>query len=398
MRYAGLVSVIIPAFNAAKYIRQTLNSALTQTYQELEVIVVDDGSSDATASIVEEFVKKDARVQLVKQCNAGVGAARNTVIRMARGEYIAPLDADDIWFPEKLEKQVACMEQYGRETGLVYCWARRVNEDGESEGMQDSSAPEGPCHKAEGRLRHAMVFRNIVDNASVPLFRRAALARVGLYLTRAEQGGAQGCEDWDLSMRIAETFSIRVVPEYLLAYRQSGSSLSANVESMASSFAVVSRRARQRNGDLPAATFRWSAGYFYQYLVGKSDLGEHHSWRFRYLKKAVCANPWYLLKPGTYKNFIKFSLNMATGSTSWKKFLKRVRPSSDKKGQEDILNGKSKRKRPFISNRIFEHVECRRLYAELQDQVLIDRCPAARPSASGGCAGVCRRSSPCVAC
>lgn len=211
---SGLVSVIIPAFNAAKYIRQALNSVLAQTYRAFEVIVVDDGSSDATADIVEEFAKKDARVQLVRQHNAGVGAARNKAIRMACGEYIAPVDADDIWFPEKLEKQVACMEQYSWDTGLVYCWSRRVNEEGEFEPMQDHSAPEDPFQKAEGRLRHPMVFRNIVGNASVPLFRTAALAKVGLYLTRAEQGGAQGVEDWDLSMRIAETFSIRVVPEY----------------------------------------------------------------------------------------------------------------------------------------------------------------------------------------
>ena len=91
----------------------------------------------------------------------------------------------------------------------------------------------------EGRLRHVLVLRNVVDNASVPLFRAAALEKVGLYLTRTEQGGAQGCEDWDLHMRIAEAFSVRVVPEYLMAYRQTESSMSVNVESMAASFAVI---------------------------------------------------------------------------------------------------------------------------------------------------------------
>ena len=123
----ALVSVIIPAFNAAANIRQTLNSVLAQTYQEIEVIVVDDGSSDATSAIVEEFVARDPRFQLVRQSNAGVGAARNTAIRKARGKYIAPLDADDFWFPEKLEKQVACIEQCGDETGLVYCWSTLID-------------------------------------------------------------------------------------------------------------------------------------------------------------------------------------------------------------------------------------------------------------------------------
>ena len=99
------------------------------------------------------ILEKDARVQLVKQCNAGVGAARNTAIRLARGEYIAPMDADDMWFPPKLEKQVACMEQYGEETGLVYCWSIVVDKHGAFERTQYGS-------RAEGRLRDAMVSGN----------------------------------------------------------------------------------------------------------------------------------------------------------------------------------------------------------------------------------------------
>jgi hypothetical protein len=117
-----------------------------------------------------------------------------------------------------------------------------------------------------------MVSGNLIDNASVPLFRVSALASVGPYLTRDEQGGAEGCEDWDLYIRIAETFCIRLVPEYLVVYRRIGSSMSANVESMAASYAVVMQRARQRNPDLPAATFHFSAAGFYKYLANSSDV------------------------------------------------------------------------------------------------------------------------------
>ena len=93
-----------------------------------------------------------------------------------------------------------------------------------------------------------MVSGCIVDNASVPLFRAAALARVGPYLTRAEQGGAQGCEDWDLYIRIAETFSIRLVPEFLVAYREDRLQYECQRRKlMAASFSVVMQRARQRN-------------------------------------------------------------------------------------------------------------------------------------------------------
>jgi glycosyltransferase involved in cell wall biosynthesis len=352
-----LVSVIIPAFNAAGYIRQTLNSVLAQTYQALEVIVVDDGSTDATGAMVEEFAKKDVRVQLVRQCNAGVGAARNTAIGKAHGKYIAPLDADDLFFPEKLEKQVACMERFGSETGLVYCGTAVIDERGHLVRTID-------LQTLEGRLRLAVVLRNIVGNASVPLFRATALEKVGTYLTRAEQRGAQGCEDWDLHIRIAEQYGIRVVPEHLLAYRESGSSMSVDADTMAASFAVISRRARDRNPDLPAATFHWSAGYFYEYLVGRCDRWEHYSWSFRYLRKAVCANPLYFLKTWTYKEFIKIVLGALTGS-GWKKVVKQLRPSSEKSEQGVDLN--SKKKKRLIFNRIFEDIERRRWCAAQHD-------------------------------
>ena len=347
----GLVSVIIPAFNAAHFIRQTLKSVLAQTYQEIEVIVVDDGSTDATCATVEEFAKKDARFRLVRQCNAGVGAARNTAIGEARGKYIAPMDADDLFFPRKLEKQVACMEEWGSETGLVYCGTTLIDEHGDF--VRNVHLP-----TLAGRLRLHSVLHNVVGNASVPLFRATALEKVGLYLTRAEQRGAQGCEDWDLIIRIAERYSIRVVPEYLLAYRETGASMSVNAESMAASFAVVSRRARERNRDLPTAAFRWSAGYFYKYLVGRCDRWEHYSWSFRYLKKAVCANPLYFLNTWTYKEFLKILLSALTGST-WKKFVKQLRPSPEKTGQED-LSSKETKNRLFNFNGIFKTIERRR--------------------------------------
>jgi glycosyltransferase involved in cell wall biosynthesis len=355
-----LVTVIIPAFDAAEYIRQALNSVLAQTYQAIEVIVVDDGSSDATSAIVREFVARDSRVRLVHQSNAGAGAARNVAIRKARGKYIAPLDADDFWFPQKLEKQVACMEQCGNETGLVYCWSALVDKDSE---IQAFSHP----YMFEGRLRHVLVLRNIVGNGSVPLFRAAALERVGPYLTRADQGGAQGCEDWDLNLRVAEIYSARVVPEYLVAYRQSSHSMSNKAESMVASFASTIRRARQRNCDLPSAAFRWSAGYFYLYLEDKCcDFG-HFSWSLRYLKEAVHANPVLLLKTGIYRKFMKGLLDLITGSNG-NNLTKQVRPSSEEKRNQADLHPKKKRKRRFISNRIFRHVEQTRWSAALDDE------------------------------
>jgi glycosyltransferase involved in cell wall biosynthesis len=355
----ALVSVIVPAFNASGSIRQTLNSVLAQTYRKIEVIVVDDCSSDGTSAIVEEFVTRDARFQLVRQSNAGVGAARNTAIRKARGKYIAPLDADDFWFPEKLEKQVACLEQCDDKTGLVYCWSTLVDKHGVF--VSDY------CPTVEGHLRRTLVLGNVVGNGSVPLFRAAALEKVGLYLTREEQGGAQGCEDWDLHLRIAEHFRIRVAPERLLAYRQTSSSMSVNAENMAASYVVFLRRARARNCDLPSSIFRLSAVCFYLYLVQTCYLWAYDRWCLRYLKEAVYADPSLLLTPGIYRTFIRILLNAVTDSGG-KSLARKVVPlPPEKKGKASNPDCKKKRKRPSIPDRIFENIERRRCSAALGD-------------------------------
>jgi glycosyltransferase involved in cell wall biosynthesis len=354
-----LVSVIIPAFNAAAYIRRALNSVLAQTYQAIEVIVVDDGSSDATSAVVEEFATKDVRFQLVRQSNAGVGAARNTAIRKARGKYIAPLDADDYWFPQKLEKQVACAEQCGDETGLVYCWYTVLDEH--------RKLSNGHPQTSEGRLRNALILRNVVGNGSVPLFRAAALEKVGVYLTRAEQGGAQGCEDWDLYLRIAERFGIHVVPEYLLAYRQAGSSMSVDAETMAASYAVVMSRARERNFDLPSSIFCWSAGHFYMYLVKKSYRWGYYGRCLRYLKEAVGSDPALLLTTDVYRILIRALLKVIMDSGG-KHLARETLPlMPDENGKGPDLESRKKRKHPFISNRIFQNIEQRRWSAAFED-------------------------------
>ena len=355
------VSVIVPAFDAAASIRQTLNSVLAQTYQEIEVIVVDDGSSDATSAIVEEFVARDARFQLVRQNNAGVGAARNTAIRKACGKYIAPLDADDFWFPEKLEKQVACLEQCGNETGLVYCWSTFVDKHG---GLVANCS--GCFANCSGCLRHALILRNVVGNGSAPLFRATALEKVGLYLTRAEQGGAQGCEDWDLYIRVAEHFGVRVVPEYLLAYRQADSNMSANAETMAASFAVMMSRARERNRDLPCSIFRWSAGYFYAHLGQNSYRLGYYDRCVRCLKEAVTADPALLLTTGVYRAFIGSLLNIITDSRG-KHPARVLSLLPEQKGKGPGTDSRKNGERPFLSNRIFENIERRRWSAVLTE-------------------------------
>ena len=106
-----LVSIITPIYNGAKYVSETIESVLKQTYPHWEMIIVDDGSKDNSAEIIREYVTKDDRIQLIQQPNGGSASARNNGIRRANGRYIALLDADDLWEPTFLESQLALMKE-----------------------------------------------------------------------------------------------------------------------------------------------------------------------------------------------------------------------------------------------------------------------------------------------
>ena len=114
-----LVSVIVPAYNAEKFVAETIESVQAQTYTHWELIIVDDGSTDQTADIIKEYVIKDSRIQYCYQTNGRQGKARNYAISKAKGTLLAFIDADDLWHPQKLEKQIHIFEEYPQ-VDLVY--------------------------------------------------------------------------------------------------------------------------------------------------------------------------------------------------------------------------------------------------------------------------------------
>ena len=124
----GLVSIITPCYNGAQYISQTIDSVLAQTYGDWEMIIVDDGSKDNSAQIVRAYMEKDSRIKFLQQPNAGSAAARNNGIRNAQGQYIALLDADDLWDPEFLEDQIRFMTE--KNATCVCCSYRCIDADG----------------------------------------------------------------------------------------------------------------------------------------------------------------------------------------------------------------------------------------------------------------------------
>lgn len=248
-----LVSVIIPAYNASAFLREAIESALAQTYRKLEVIVVDDGSRDNTAAVVESLAVRDPRVRLLRQPNAGVASARNLGLAVSRGGFIALLDADDLWHPEKLARQVAVIRRGSPRLGLVYTWSSVVDEAGRVVDRRGCGVP-----RYEGEVYAALVLWNFVGNASTPLIRRRCLAEIGGFDVGLRARGAQGCEDLKLYLAIAERYEFAVVPEFLVGYRQTATSMSRSVWQMKRSHALVLADVRRRHPELPGRLFRWS--------------------------------------------------------------------------------------------------------------------------------------------
>lgn len=120
------MSIITPCYNGAKYIEETIDSVIAQTYKNWEMLIVDDGSRDDSAQIVTKYCEQEERIKLISQENAGSAAARNNGIRNAQGQYIALLDADDLWHPQFLEKQINFMKKKG--AVCVYCSYDRIDE------------------------------------------------------------------------------------------------------------------------------------------------------------------------------------------------------------------------------------------------------------------------------
>lgn len=248
-----LVSVVVPAFNAEATLAETLESVAAQTYPNLEIIIVDDGSTDSTAAVAGAFCEIEPRARLIRQKNAGVAAARNMGIAVAAGEWIAPMDADDLWHPTKIEKQLSAALAAAKKPGLVYCWFHYI--DGESRVVGSSARWE-----AKGRAFNQMACYNFVGNGSAPLLLREAVMAVGGYDTslRAEQG--QGCEDLLLQLQIARTYLVAAVPEHLVGYRVGSGGMSRNAEQMRKSWQLVFERVRFGGSPVSNRAVRWAMG------------------------------------------------------------------------------------------------------------------------------------------
>jgi glycosyltransferase involved in cell wall biosynthesis len=219
------VSVVIPAYNASRTIAETLESVISQTHGNLEILVVDDGSTDGTPAIVEAFAARDQRVRPICQANGGVAAARNAGIAASTGDFIAPLDADDLWHRAKIERQLRVFGENDGRMGLVYTWFALI--DHRSRVMQLRHRPDH-----EGEVLAALAFHNFIGNGSSAMIRREALADISGYDSMLRVRGGQGCEDWKLYFQIAEHYRFGLIPQALTGYRHLDDNMSSDVLQM----------------------------------------------------------------------------------------------------------------------------------------------------------------------
>ncbi len=192
------VSVIIPTYNRAELLKRSIQSVLNQTYQNFELIIVDDCSDDNTREIVKSF--KDPKIRYYKHSkNKGPAAARNKGIKHAKGKYIAFQDSDDEWLPEKLEIQIDCFKNSEKEIGVVYCRAIKKN------GKKTDNFPSPKISKADGYIYPYICRGNFI------LMPSAVIKKECLTDTGGFDELFTHMEDWELLIRISKKYNIRFI-------------------------------------------------------------------------------------------------------------------------------------------------------------------------------------------
>ena len=283
------VSVVIPAFNAADTLSDTVRSVLAGSFRDIEVIIVDDGSTDDTASIAEDLARHDSRLRIVRRDNGGLSAALNSGFAVARGDYVARLDADDLWHRSKLEMQ---MEFAGRhpEVAFIYTFARYIDVDGRI-------VRDGPRQIFPSWALCRGICESIVAGGSSALIKRSTLEKAG--------GCDESFRSWEdllLQLAITAEHPIGVVPQYLVGYRIRRGSLSSDIDRMVRSWRAVRSKLLSDYPDVPSHVHDWAHG-------GRCAMfAEGYAWRKRHFRSAALMLEAVRYDPAWVIQFLRFRL------------------------------------------------------------------------------------------
>lgn len=290
-----VISVIIPAYNSEKAIGETIKSVLQQTFSDFELIIINDGSTDATLEIVTSI--KDPRIKVFSYPNAGLAVSRNRGFSLSCGEFIAFLDADDLWTADKLEAQLKALQE-NPEAGVAYSWMDCIDESGKffRTGF----------HITENGDIYAKLFLvPFVTTGSNPLIRRQALTEVGGF-----DESLAASQDHDMYLRLAARYNFVAVPRTQLLYRLSPNSMSTNIRRHEVTSVLVRERAFERaDKPLSPQLKLYSLANFYKDVT------------FRVLD--MSANPLRGLEAGRLlSNAVKYDPALIKKRVFWKVLLK----------------------------------------------------------------------------
>jgi len=211
----ALVSVIVPVYNRAHLLTETVASILAQTYRNIEIILVNDGSTDNSLEVIKALQQENHDViRIVDQNNQGQTIARNKGIEQSHGKYVAFLDSDDLWVPDKLEQQIPLFD---RNVGLVYGGVEFIDECGETIGFD-------PCDPhVQGEIYPQLLVKNRMTGGSVVVLREA-LEKVGVF-----DPEFSAAENWDLWLRICKVYQAKLVNKAVVKYRRHESNMSKDM-------------------------------------------------------------------------------------------------------------------------------------------------------------------------
>jgi glycosyltransferase involved in cell wall biosynthesis len=305
------VSIIIPSYNSLKYLPETLQSVLEQDFQDFEVIVIDDGSTDGTEAWFAANIS-DSRLRLITQPNQGPSIARNTGIAVAQGEYIAFLDSDDLWHPSKLSKQIAILDN-DDDCAIVYSWLANIDQYGK---------PTGKIRRYfnQGMVWPELVMHNFIGCGSNAMVRSCCFKQLGLF-----DPATTGFVYLVLWLRIADRYPFRVIHEALVYYRQHPASLSNNWSVLEKSFQNVLDKTFSSADSRKVSHRSMSYARAYLCLSWKPVQSKHraHVESSRLLRKAVSYDPKLRLTAGYIRLCITILFVRYFGATSYEAVLSR---------------------------------------------------------------------------
>jgi glycosyltransferase involved in cell wall biosynthesis len=270
---------VIPAYNIAPFIAEAVQSALAQTLRDLEVIVVDDGSTDDTPAVLGAI--RDERLHVIRKPNGGLSSARNAGIRAARGRHVGLLDGDDIWMPEKAARQIAVLE-HDPSVSVTWSHSAYLNEDGTPKGTYLLSSVANPTWQQ-------MVVRNHVGNGSTPIGRRDDFLAAGLFDERFRTA----FEEYELWPRLMRRTGrgLRLVPEVLTGYRIRRGSGSNSIEPFARQAELARRLLQEKMPDIPASLLDLGLAISYRVTARKAASLGNRAAALHYLGRALRCAP-----------------------------------------------------------------------------------------------------------